>query len=53
METARAKRVSTGEALKRLAQKDVAPAYRSPRGNQKADNRAVEHERRKAESILA
>jgi hypothetical protein len=48
------KRVSTGEARKRLAaKKDVAPAYRSPRGNQQVDQRAIDHERGRLERILA
>ena len=31
------KRVSREEALRRLAQKEVAPAYRPPRGNAEID----------------
>jgi hypothetical protein len=31
------RRVSTSEAIRRLATKEVAPAYRAPRGNQELD----------------
>jgi hypothetical protein len=31
------RRVSREEALRRLAQKEVAPAYRAPRGNAEID----------------
>ena len=34
-------RVSREEALRRLAQKEVTPAYRSPRGNQDLDRDAL------------
>jgi hypothetical protein len=34
-------RVSTEEALRRLAQKEVAPAYRPPRGNAEVDREAL------------
>jgi hypothetical protein len=53
MDTAAAKRVSTGEAMRRLAEKQVAPAYKRPRGNQEPDPRSVEYERRRLEAILA
>jgi hypothetical protein len=54
MATAAPKRVSTGEARRRLAEKkDAAPAYKRPRGNQELDQRAMEHERRRLEAILA
>jgi hypothetical protein len=46
------KRVSTGEALRRLADKKGAPTYKSPRGNQETDKRALEYERRRLESVL-
>jgi hypothetical protein len=46
------KRVSTGEAMRRLADKKGAPAYKSPRGNQETDKRALEYERRRLESVL-
>jgi hypothetical protein len=49
-----AKRVSTAEALRRLAQKQVPPqAYTRPRGNQEPDKRAMEYERARLEAILA
>jgi hypothetical protein len=51
MDTAKLKRVSTGEAIRRLAAKEVAPAYKSPRGNQEQDQQAVEHERRRMELV--
>ena len=35
------KRVPREEALRRLAQKEVSPAYRSPRGNQELDQSAL------------
>jgi hypothetical protein len=35
------KRVSREEALRRLAQKKVSPAYRSPRGNAELDREAL------------
>jgi hypothetical protein len=35
------KRVSREEALRRLAEKEVAPAYRAPRGNAKLDREAL------------
>ena len=48
------KRVSTDEALRRLAQKQVPPpAYRGPRGNQETDKKAMEYERARLEAILA
>jgi hypothetical protein len=48
------KRVSTAEALRRLAQKQVPPpAYRAPRGNQVPDKKAIEYERSRLEAILA
>ncbi len=50
---AAAQRVSTDEALKRLAQKKGASAYKSPRGNQELDPRALEYEVRRLESVLA
>ena len=34
-------RVSREEALRRLAQKEVTPAYRSPRGNAPVDREAL------------
>jgi hypothetical protein len=34
-------RVSKEEALRRLAQKEVAPAYRGPRGNAEVDQHAL------------
>lgn len=34
-------RVSRDEALRRLAKKEVAPAYRAPRGNQELDREAL------------
>jgi len=34
-------RVSREEALRRLAEKQVTPAYRSPRGNQELDREAL------------
>jgi hypothetical protein len=36
------RKVSTHEARSRLAAKEVAPAYRSPRGNQDADRRRTD-----------
>jgi hypothetical protein len=52
--TTAAKRVSTAEALRRLAQKQVPPpAYRGPRGNQQQDKKAMEYERTRLEAILA
>jgi hypothetical protein len=49
-----AKRVSTTEALRQLAQKQVPPpAYKGPRGNQKTDKDALDHARAKLEAILA
>jgi len=54
MTTAAAKRVSRSDARRRLAaKKNVAPAYKRPRGNQDVDQRAFEHERRRLEVILA
>ena len=51
--TAAAKRVSTGEAIKRLAEKKGgASAYKSPRGNQETDQRALEYEVRRLKSVL-
>jgi len=35
-------RVSKEEALRRLAQKEVSPAYRGPRGNADVDRHALE-----------
>jgi hypothetical protein len=35
------KRVSREEALRRLAQKEVSPAYRGPRGNADVDREAL------------
>ena len=35
------KRVSRDEALRRLAAKEVTPAYRSPRGNADLDREAL------------
>jgi hypothetical protein len=35
------KRVSRNEALRRLAQKKVSPAYRAPRGNAELDREAL------------
>jgi hypothetical protein len=35
------KPVSREEALRRLAQKEVAPAYRGPRGNAQVDHDAL------------
>ena len=47
------KRVSTDEAVKRLAQKQIPPpAYRGPRGNQETDKKAMEYERTRLEAIL-
>jgi hypothetical protein len=37
------RRVSTQEALRRLAEKDVAPAYKAPRGNQDLDRGMTDH----------
>lgn len=51
METAKATRVSIGEALKRLAAKDVPSAYKKPRGNQQPDLDAVAYERRRLEMV--
>lgn len=34
-------RVSKEEALRRLAEKEVEPAYRGPRGNQEVDREAL------------
>jgi hypothetical protein len=49
-----AKRVSTAEALRRLAQKQAPPpAYRRPRGNQEPDQKAMEYERARLEALLA
>jgi hypothetical protein len=53
MDTAPAQRVSTGEARRRLAEKQVAPAYKRPRGNPRPDPQAIEYERRRLEAILA
>jgi hypothetical protein len=39
--TSKNKQIPREEALKRLAQKDVAPAYRGPRGNQDLDRDAL------------
>jgi hypothetical protein len=51
---AAAKRVSTSEALRRLAQKRVPPpAYKGPRANQETDKKALEYERARLEAILA
>lgn len=36
-----AARIDRKEALKRLASKEVAPAYRPPRGNQELDRDAL------------
>jgi hypothetical protein len=48
------KRVSTNEALRRLAQKQVPPpAYKGPRGNQETDKKAMDYERARLEAILA
>jgi hypothetical protein len=52
MDTAAATRVSTREAIRRLAQKRVAPAYKAPRGNQEPDPQAMEYELRRLEAIL-
>jgi hypothetical protein len=47
------KRVSTNEALRRLAQKQIPPpAYRGPRANQETDKKAMEYERARLEAIL-
>jgi len=51
--TTAAKRVSTGDAIRRLAEKKTAPTYKAPRGNQKTDQRAVDYEVRRLESVLA
>ena len=49
---AASKRVSTNEALRRLAEKQVPPpAYKRPRGNQETDKKAME--RARLEAILA
>jgi hypothetical protein len=53
MDTAAAKRVSTAEAIRRLAQKQVAPAHKRPRGNPEPDPRAMEYELRRLEAVLA
>jgi hypothetical protein len=53
MDAATPKRVSTGEAKKRLAEKEVQSAYKAPRGNQEPDRQALEHERRRLETLLA
>ncbi|MFL5841032.1 MAG: hypothetical protein ACJ77Z_11350 [Thermoleophilaceae bacterium] len=53
MDAAAAKRVSTDEAMRRLAQKQVAPAYKGPRGNPEPDPQAMEYELRRLEAILA
>jgi hypothetical protein len=37
----KAKQIPRDEALKRLAQKDVSPAYRAPRGNPDVDRDAL------------
>ena len=51
--TTAAKRVSTGDAIRRLAEKKTAPTYRAPRGNQETDKRALDNEVRRLESVLA
>jgi hypothetical protein len=48
-----ARRVSTGEALRQLAKKDVPPAYRGPRGNQALDKKALAYEVGRLEAVLA
>ena len=51
--TAAAKRVSTGDAIRELAEKKAAQAYRAPRGNQQTDKNALDYEVRRLESVLA
>ncbi len=48
-----AKRVSREEALRRLAQKDVTPAYRPPRGNAEVDREALTVSVGASERLLA
>lgn len=46
------RRVSTEEALRRLAEKDVAPAYRAPRGNQEIDRGMTDHSVDRLELVM-
>ena len=46
------RKVSTRDALRHLADKQVEPAYRSPRGNQELDEDALQHSLGKIELVL-